>query len=271
MRLVATDIDGTIVPHGGTVSAATKTAFAQCAARGVDVVLVTGRPKRWLPDIFAQLDFTGSAICSNGAVVVHGPELTVVEHQPLPDAHLQQLHQAVTQLWPAAWVAVETLSGMVCAQVPPPNHDVPDDEAPTVVADVAAVLAQPDVLKVLVRVPGHDPDHAMSMLAPLVVDVAEVTHSNPHDNLLEIAPVGVTKASTLARYCARAGVAQADVVAFGDMPNDVPMLAWAGTGFAMLAGHAAAVAAADQVAPACVDDGVARIIQQQLGITPPGI
>ncbi len=80
------------------------------------------------------------------------------------------------------------------------------------------------------------------------------------DGLVEISAVGVTKATALARIADELGVAAADVVAFGDMPNDLPMLRWAGTSYAMANGHPDLLAAADHVAPTNDEDGVARVL-----------
>jgi hypothetical protein len=98
--------------------------------------------------------------------------------------------------------------------------------------------------------------------------IAEPVHSNAADSLLEIAAPGVSKASTLALLAEEAGLGPEDVVAFGDMPNDVPMLRWAGTGVAVGGAHPEALAAAVLVAPACLDDGVAQVIEQLLAGRP---
>ena len=76
-------------------------------------------------------------------------------------------------------------------------------------------------------------------------------HYDPRGRLLEIGAAGVTKATTLALLAAEHGLGPDDVIAFGDMPNDVPMLRWAGRGYAMRDGHPEALAAADAVAPPC--------------------
>jgi hydroxymethylpyrimidine pyrophosphatase-like HAD family hydrolase len=78
--------------------------------------------------------------------------------------------------------------------------------------------------------------------------------------LLEISAPGVTKASTLELLCADLGVGPAEVVAFGDMPNDLPMLAWAGTSYAMANAHPTVLEAASCTAPANDEDGVARVL-----------
>jgi len=69
MRLVASDIDGTILGHDGKISDRTVRAFHACRDAGLELVFVTGRPPRWLHPLQDQLGHTGTVICSNGAVV----------------------------------------------------------------------------------------------------------------------------------------------------------------------------------------------------------
>lgn len=92
----------------------------------------------------------------------------------------------------------------------------------------------------------------------VVGDRATVTWSVA--GIADISAVGVTKASALARLCERMGVAPADVVALGDMPNDIAMLSWAGTSYAMADAHPSVVEVADHVAPPCADEGVAQVV-----------
>jgi hydroxymethylpyrimidine pyrophosphatase-like HAD family hydrolase len=79
--------------------------------------------------------------------------------------------------------------------------------------------------------------------------------------MLELCLPGVNKAVTLAEYARSLSIDAADVVAFGDMPNDVEMLRWAGLSYAMAGGHPEAIAAAKGVAPPCEEDGVAQIVE----------
>ena len=100
--------------------------------------------------------------------------------------------------------------------------------------------------------------------AEAVVGVrVEITWSS-RSTLLEISAHDVTKASTLGLLCAELGIDPADVVAFGDMPNDLPLLAWAGTSYAMANAHPTVLEAAARVAPANDDDGVAQVLEQLL-------
>jgi hydroxymethylpyrimidine pyrophosphatase-like HAD family hydrolase len=124
------------------------------------------------------------------------------------------------------------------------------------------------VIKVLVRQEGDvvqlGADRMLGLAREALAGVAEPVHSNPDGGMLEISAVGVSKASGLAALAAERGIEPADVVAFGDMPNDVPMLRWVGRGYAMGGGHPDAVAAAPALAPSCAEDGVAQVVEQLL-------
>ena len=85
--------------------------------------------------------------------------------------------------------------------------------------------------------------------------------------LVEISAVGVTKASTLATLAAELGIGPAEVIAFGDMPNDLPLLEWAGTSYAMANAHPTVLALADHVAPPNDEDGVAAVLTEVFGLS----
>ncbi len=95
-------------------------------------------------------------------------------------------------------------------------------------------------------------------------DLVSVTHSNPRDCLLEISAPGVTKASTLALLAGRLGIGPAQVLAFGDQPNDLPMLAWAGAAYAMGGSHPEVLAAVARRTGSVDEDGVAVVLEQLL-------
>ncbi len=102
------------------------------------------------------------------------------------------------------------------------------------------------------------------MIAGALAGLAEATHSS-HSGLVEISAAGVTKAAGLAWYCHRIGIAADDVLAFGDMPNDVPMLTWAGRAVAVANAHPAVLAVADEVTSANSTDGVAAYLEKIFG------
>ncbi|PYF98336.1 hypothetical protein SAMN05216184_11280 [Georgenia satyanarayanai] len=274
-RLVATDIDGTIVPHGGTVSPRTRAALQQYVERGIDVVLVTGRPPRWLPPVVEATGLAGQVIAANGAMVVDAQSLEAIEVKAIALAHLTEAIERFTAALPDAVFAVETPSEL---RLGPGFADAPTrgrregltPEGPPVIeaSSVEELLETADVIKILVRSPASDPDELLETGRAEAGHVVSVTRSGVAKPLLELGPVGVTKASTLAEYAQARGIDQGDVVAFGDMPNDVEMLRWAGHGFAMHGGHHEALAAAPHVAPPVEEDGVAQVLETILATRP---
>ena len=126
------------------------------------------------------------------------------------------------------------------------------------------LLSVPAV-KLLARAGEQDPDAFAELIAAAVAGLAEATHSSS-SGLVEISAAGVTKAAGLAWYCDRLGVTAADVLAFGDMPNDVPMLTWAGRGVAVANAHPAVLAVADEVTTANTEDGVAAYLEKIFGL-----
>jgi hydroxymethylpyrimidine pyrophosphatase-like HAD family hydrolase len=125
--------------------------------------------------------------------------------------------------------------------------------------NMAAVVARP-VAKLLVKDLGGDSDALLARLNELVGELVTCTHSGLGSGLVEISAAGVTKASGLAELCAERGIQAADVVAFGDMPNDLPMLVWAGRPYAVANAHPDVLAAVPGRAPANDADGVARVL-----------
>ena len=92
----------------------------------------------------------------------------------------------------------------------------------------------------------------------------EVTYSSSEDALLEISAAGVSKASALAAVCSARGIAAEEVIAFGDMPNDLPMLTWAGRGVAVANAHPEVLAAADEITAGNDECGVAQVLERLL-------
>ena len=274
-RLVASDIDGTIVPHGGTVSPRTRAALQRHVEHGIEVVLVTGRPPRWLPPVVEATGLTGPVIAANGAMVVDARSLEPIEVRAITREHLGEAVERFTAALPDAVFAVETpgelLVGPGFAKAPARGRReglTPEGPPVTEAASLAELLEVADVIKILVRSPASDPDEMLATGRAEAGHVVSVTRSGVARPLLELGPVGVTKASTLAGHARARGIDRADVVAFGDMPNDVEMLRWAGHGFAMHDGHHEARAAAPYLAPPVEEDGVAQVLETFLARHP---
>jgi hydroxymethylpyrimidine pyrophosphatase-like HAD family hydrolase len=98
-------------------------------------------------------------------------------------------------------------------------------------------------------------------LAKYIESQGDITYST-NNGLVEIVPLGISKATGVEELARPLGITADGVVAFGDMPNDVPMLQWSGLGVAMGNAHPDAVAAADEVTAANTEDGVARVLER---------
>ena len=254
-RLVATDLDGTLVRTDGTVSPYTHDVIAELDARGVPVVFVTGRPLRWAEEVFQYVGAHGLAVVSNGALVwdVARDRVDLVREVPVEVG--LEVCRLIREAVPGSAFAVETLSGIALETGFFERHRVPEGARRGALDEVFDAPA----LKVLARHEVLDAQEFWDRAATAVADRAVITWSST-SALLEISAAGVTKASTLALLCERLGVAPADVIAFGDMPNDLPMLEWAGRSWAMANAHPSVREAADHVAPGHDEDGVARVL-----------
>jgi Cof subfamily protein (haloacid dehalogenase superfamily) len=261
-RLIATDLDGTLVGRDDRISPRNVKALAAAHAAGIVVVLVTGRPVRWLPAVYEQLAAPYPAICANGAVDYDPRTDLVHEARPLSPTVLSQVCARLVAVVPGISFAVEIEGGR--AMLHEPEYPVlwDGEQAGVYEAPLADLVAQPAV-KLLARGARRDPDEFTALITGAVDGLVEVTHSST-TGLVEMSATGVTKATGLAALTDRLGIAAADVLAFGDMPNDVPMLRWAGRGIAVANAHPAARAAADGYTLSNVDDGVAAYLERLL-------
>ncbi|MFC7547089.1 HAD family hydrolase [Plantactinospora sp. GCM10030261] len=260
-RLVATDIDGTLIHRDHTVSRRTADTLARLVADGVHVVLVTGRPVRWLTHVYEQLHAPLTAVCANGAVVYDPVSDAVLRADPLNGDLLAEVARRLRAEVPDAVFAVEVEDSRLMRH--DPDWPVRWDEGhPTVRPfDDPADLTGIPAVKLLVRAGEQNADVFVKLVAGALDGVAEATHSSM-SGLVEISALGVTKAAGLAWLCERLGVAQAEVVAFGDMPNDVPMLTWAGRSVAVANAHAGVLEIADERTASNDEDGVAAYLDE---------
>ena len=267
LRMVATDLDGTVVRPDQTMSARTVEVLRACHAAGVVVVLVTGRPPRWTRQVLDELGLGGIALCANGALRLDGATGEVSRARTVELDTVRQVVSALRHHWPDAQVALETTDGFSREPGYLTRWDTATDELAVAALDdllAGAGGRAPEVVKVLLRVEGGDADQMLALARETVGEHAVPTHSNAADGLLEIGATGVSKAAALAELAQEAGIDARDVVTFGDQPNDVPMLAWAGRGYAMADGHPEALAAAPHVAPPVAEDGVAQVLEPLL-------
>jgi Cof subfamily protein (haloacid dehalogenase superfamily) len=259
-RIIATDLDGTLLRSDGTVSVRTQAALALAEEAGLCIVFVTGRPPRWMDTVSTVTGPHGMAICSNGAAVYDVRRKELVSSSPLRREDALALVKALRAELPEVGFAFEYPDGF--AHEPGYAARMWDGGGPHQIAPAEEILASDAgerVFKVLARHPALDPDEFMRRARAVAGQYAEITRSSP---LLEISAAGISKATTLALWCAERGVAAEEVVAFGDMPNDLPMLAWAGTAYAVANAHPQVLAATGNRAAGNDEDGVAEVIER---------
>lgn len=270
VRLIAVDLDGTVLRHNGAVSRATRRALAQARRHGAVVCVATGRPPAGGRHYARVLGADGPLICLDGALVLDGAR-TLVD-RPVP-------HEAAAAAARAAerhaggWIAL-TRAGRV--------HGGPSRRPPQ--ASVGQVLRHPgrslrflrsmwreqhrwadgipaeDVYKLLLWAPGAEAHAALERdVRRLPVHIP----SSPGSTMEVVAP-GVDKGHALRVVAAELDIPIADVVAFGDGRNDVEMLAVAGYGVAMGGAPAELLRVAAAQTDSVQQDGLAREVRRLL-------
>ncbi|MFD6229007.1 Cof-type HAD-IIB family hydrolase [Streptomyces sp. NPDC060232] len=265
-RLIATDLDGTLLHDDKSVSPRTVAALAAAEEAGIEVFFVTGRPARWMDVVADHVHGHGLAICANGAAVVDlhaGREF--VQVRDLPRQAALSVVEALRAEAPGTSFAVELTTGINYEPAYPPFFKDPGAKLATaeeLLHEHSDESAAP-VLKLLAHHSDITPDEFLVLARSAAGVHASITRSSP-TSLLEISGQGVSKASTLALCCAERGISPDEVVAFGDMPNDVEMLSWAGTSYAMGNAHPDVITAASGRTVANNEDGVALVIERIL-------
>ncbi|NBE91916.1 HAD family phosphatase [Nonomuraea sp. KC401] len=255
-RLVATDLDGTALRTDGTVSPRTAAAFAKVEESGAALVFVTGRPPRWMGGVAGAVRHHGIAICANGALIYDLHTERIVESHLITVDVLEEVVAQLRANVSDLAFSVEYEAGFA--------HESDfllgalDKAKGTVHAD--SLTARP-CAKLLALHPGMGADELQATVHELVGHLVTATHSSRR-GLIEMSAQGVTKASALAVLAGRHEIKPAQAVAFGDMPNDLPMLSWAGTSYAVANAHPDVLAAVDHVTGTNDDDGVAQVIEK---------
>lgn len=263
--LIATDVDGTLLDDDENVSPRTRSVVRALVDGGAQFVLATGRPPRWVRPVVDQLGVAPIAVCANGAVIYDPATDRIVTARTLSADTLARLAEIATRVIPGAGLAVERVGHSAHDAATPQFVSSPGYEHAWLNPDntevsVEDLLSAPAV-KMLIRKAGARSADMAAALAPHIGAEGDITYST-NNGLIEVMPLGVSKATGLEEVARPLGVEAADVVTFGDMPNDVPMLGWAGLGVAMGNAHPDAVAAADEVTATNAEDGVARVLER---------
>lgn len=258
-------MDGTLIGHDERVSARTRDAVQAVVHSGTPFLLATGRPPRWIPPIVEGLDYAPLAVCANGAVIYDSATDRVLSAATLDVEMLEWLADLATTVLPGSGLAAERVGESAHDAATPQFVSEPGYEHAWLNPDNTELsgkelLAAPAV-KLLIRLPGATSQSMAEALAPHVLGRADITFST-NNGLVELSASGITKASGLAAVAENLQIDPTKAIAFGDMPNDIPMLALSGIGVAMENAHPDAKAAADEVTASNDDDGVAKVLER---------
>ncbi len=247
VRLIATDLDGTLLDPSGRIAEAEAEAVRAASEAGIVVVVATGRPLRWLDVLAPIADADPLVVASNGAVVYDLHADTVVRSHTLDVPLIGALAHDLRGALPGLLFALEegrrfSTEDAWAYHLPDASRSLAQEESVTRRGAWACVLAEAgDVVKFLALHPDADPDDLLAAATDVLGGRAEVTHSVTAGRraLLEMSAPGISKAATIAELAAERGITPAQVAAFGDMPNDLAMLEYAGMPFVMANGHPA--------------------------------
>jgi HAD superfamily hydrolase (TIGR01484 family) len=227
--LVATDLDGTLLRQDFTVSDRTRRALRTATAAGVEVMYATGRPPRWLPEVYRVTEHHPVTICANGALTLQDDQTVHVD--AIPAEVVEQVYEVLRELRSDFVFGTEQWRG--------------------------------HTLKVLASLPDVEPWHADAVLTDVrsaAGHLIEATHSAPSQVLIEMGPSGVTKARALRRLRAERWP-EHTLIAVGDMPNDVAMLQAADLPMTVATGHPRLRELTDRVLPGPDEDGLAQLLE----------
>ncbi|PWH07493.1 haloacid dehalogenase [Brachybacterium endophyticum] len=261
VRLVASDLDGTLLDAEGALTERTARSWRALWDQGIETVLVTARPPRWVDALAGITGAHGVVLCLNGAFVYDAAHRRVRSHHAMDPATVAEVAGRLRGI-PGICFSAELADG--AHREPCYSGGLPAGVTSNEMVSVGPIEEVPGpVGKILARSDALGPREFLARVRTLLGDTALLSTSC-EGGLAEIGPSGITKASALETWCEGLGIDAADVWAFGDMPNDIPMLDWSGTGWAVANAHPDVLAVADRVCAENTREGVAEAIETLL-------
>ncbi|MFF2698769.1 HAD family hydrolase [Streptomyces cyaneofuscatus] len=260
--LVATDLDGTLLRPDDTVSARSRAALALAVSAGARHLIVTGRPVPGIRALLTDLAYAGLVVCGQGTQLYDADSARLLRSVTLDreaaDTALGKLEAEVGAVFAA--VDQDGVDGVTLIEN---GYRMPNPTLPALRVDSRDALWERPVIKVLVRHPQLGDDALAAAARGAVGDLASVSMAGP--GTVELAPYGVDKGTGIAAAAELLGIGAEGTVAFGDMPNDLPMFRRSGHRVAMGNAHPELRAAADEVTSTNAEDGVAEVLERLFG------
>ncbi|HET6615420.1 MAG TPA: HAD family hydrolase [Dehalococcoidia bacterium] len=258
IKVIATDLDGTLLRSDGTLSLRTLAALRAASAVGLHIAIATARPLRALRPVLRDEAFDGWGVCQNGAVVYELSSYERVLAWEMERAVAARIVEELRRVVGGVSFAIEMDDLFHCE--PHFESGLQALEPPEVRYGDALELICGPLTKLLAHHPSFAAHELASAAAGIVGADGVVTHSGAR--FIEISASGVTKAFAVSALCERLDVEASEVVAFGDMPNDLAMMRWAGHSVAVANAHPDVKACASAITASNDDDGVASVIER---------
>ncbi|WP_055590984.1 HAD family hydrolase [Streptacidiphilus griseoplanus] len=258
-RLIATDLDGTLLTGSETVSPRTLAALAAATAAGAVHIVVTGRPAAVTRSVLDAIGYHGLAVCGQGAQVYDAGSHRLITSVTL-DRRLAALAVAKIEAEVGPLAVAAHRDGADGRMVAGPAFELTIAALPMTRLDDHSELWSEPVGKLYIQHPALGDDELAAAARAVVGDLVGVVMAG--EGIVELLPLGLNKATGLRIAARRLGVTAAETIAFGDMPNDIPMFAWAAHGVAMANAHAELKAVADELTASNDQDGVALVLER---------
>jgi len=266
IRLIATDLDGTLLRPDKTVSPRVRAALDHARRQGVITVIATARPPLTARMFAEMAGVDGVVICANGAITYDLATSAMLSHKTLDHDAARALVAAFRARLPG--ICFGAVQGESFAAEPAyaavstrEDHGAQLDEMR--ICEAGLFFDRP-LTKLVIRHADHHPTALMTHLQAMNLNGFEANYSGAP--FMEIVGGGVSKGQALADFCAERSISAVEVIAFGDAPNDIPMLRWAGHGVAIGDHYPEVGEIADEVAPSSQNDGVATVLERLFGV-----
>ncbi|MFF4405099.1 HAD family hydrolase [Streptomyces sp. NPDC001262] len=258
-RLVATDLDGTLLRSDETVSERTRAALRRVTEAGAAHIVVTGRPVAWTRHVLDALDYRGIAVCGQGAQVYHAGEHRLLTSVTL-DRQLAAIALAKIEAEAGPLFLAASRDGLDGDVLVGPGYSLQEGPVAAVPLTEPGELWTAPLNKLYLQHPELGDDALADVARRVAGGLVDVTMAGA--GIVELLPLGLSKATGLSLAARRLGVKAADTIAFGDMPNDVPMFGWASYGVAMANAHPDLKAVADEITVSNDEDGIATVLER---------
>jgi len=257
IRLIAIDLDGTLLRSDRTISRATVDCIGSLDP-GLKVVLATARPPRSVRSFYTQLKLQTPQINYNGALIFNQATSKAIEHWPIRAADAFELIGRVRRVRPDVVVSCEIMDRWYTDRLDPRYLTQTAILFPPDVVAPLQTFAHLDVTKILLQADPMIIDELASLL--VLGDRFASTRTDP--DLMQVMRRGVDKSVALRHLAKFYGIDMKDVLAIGDNDNDLQMILAAGVGVVMASSPRALIEAAQWVAPTNDDDGVVAAIKR---------